>query len=163
MNNKGFTLIELMITLIIFSIVVALGAPSFSRMITNNAVNTDRDTLFNSLVYARTEAIKRSETVSICKSVNLTACDSSASWTDGWVVFEDSNGDGAATGDTILRVHEALKRNISVTFSGGDSVTFDGLGRAANSGTFSLSHSSGNADFDRTVVLTATGRARKAS
>ena len=164
MKNRGFTLVELLVTLVVVSILLSVGVPSFSSMITNNAVNADRDTLFNSLIYARTEAIKRGETISICKSSNLTTCDASVEWGDGWIVFEDTNGNGALSGETILRVQEALKRNISVSFDGGNFVTFDGLGKAsATSGTFSFSHSSGNADYDRAVTLSATGRARKAS
>lgn len=164
MKNSGFTLIELMVTLIILSILVTVGVPSFRHMILKNSVDGDRDTLFNNLIYARTEAIKRSQTVSICKSTNLTTCDATADWGDGWIVFEDSDGNGSLSGETILRVQDALKRDISVSFDGGDFVTFDGLGKASDSsGTFSFSHSSGNTEYDRTITLSSTGRARKAS
>lgn len=164
MKNDGFTLIELLVTIVIMSILLTVGIPSFSHMIINNSVNGDRDRLFNTLVYARTEAIKRGKKVSICKSVNLTACDNTASWEDGWIVFEDDNGNGALLNETILRVQEALKRDISVSFDGGNFVTFDGLGKASGtSGTFSFSHGSGNTDYDRTVTLSSTGRSRKAS
>ncbi len=164
MKNKGFTLIELLVTVVVMSILLTVGIPSFSRMIINNSVNADRDFLFNSLVYARSEAIKRGRKISICKSVNLTTCDNSADWEDGWIVFEDTNGNGALLNETILRVQQALKRDISVSFDGGNFVTFDGLGKSpGTSGTFTFNHSSGDATYKRTVTLSSTGRSRKAS
>lgn len=164
MKNSGFTLIELLVTVVILSILLTVGIPSFSRLIINNSVNADRDTLFNALVYARTEAIKRGRKISICKSKNLTTCDNTAAWGNGWIVFEDTNGNGALLNETILRVQEALKRDISVSFNGGNFVTFDGLGKApGTSGTFTLNHSSGNTAYKRTITLSTTGRARKTS
>tara|TARA_R110001592_G_scaffold52511_7_gene160661 strand:+ start:304 stop:798 length:495 start_codon:yes stop_codon:yes gene_type:complete len=164
MKNSGFTLIELLVTMVVMSILIAVGVPSFNHMILKYSVNGDRDTLFNSLIYARTEAIKRGQTISICKSINLSTCDTSAAWNDGWIVFEDTNGNGALSGETILRVQDALKRDMSVSFDGGDFVTFDGLGKASDtSGTFSFSHSSADTAYDRTVTLSSTGRSRKAS
>jgi len=164
MKNNGFTLIELLVTVVIMAILLTVGVPSFNRMILKNAVDGDRDTLFNNLIYARTEAIKRGQKISICKSINLTTCDATAAWGDGWIVFEDTDGNGALSNETILRVQDALKRDISVSFDGGNFVTFDGLGKASGtSGTFSFSHSSGDAAYDRTITLSSTGRSRKAS
>jgi len=164
MKNRGFTLLELIITLAVMSILVTVGFPSFSSMLKTNAVNTERDNLFNSLVYARTEAIKRGETITICKSSDLIICDTTATWTKGWIIFEDSNGNGVLLGETIMRVQETLKQEILLSFDNGDFVTFDGLGKASDTnGTFSFSHSSGETDYDRTITLSTTGRSRKAS
>jgi type IV fimbrial biogenesis protein FimT len=163
MKNKGFTLIELMVAVAIFAILVAVAAPSFRNMVISNSVNMDRDLLFSFLLSARAEAITQGIKVSVCKSSDLDECDATVAWTDGWIMFTDQNGDGAvSTGDTILKVNEALVGNVSLVFSGGNFVTFDSLGRpGANTGTFSFTHSSGDSTYDRSVSLSTTGRARK--
>mgnify|MGYP000509346450 CR=1 FL=1 len=119
--------------------------------------------LFSFLLSARTEAITQGIKVSLCKSSDLTACDSTADWTDGWIMFTDQTGDGVIdTGDTVLKINEALGSNFGLVFSGGDFVTFDSLGRpGANTGTFSFTHSSGDTSYDRSISLSTTGRARR--
>lgn len=161
MNNKGFTLVELLITLIVLGILVSIAVPSFRGMILRNSVETDRDELFNSFVYARGEAVKRGVQVSVCKSVNLTACDSTGFWHNGWIVYSDNNGDGVIdSGDVILKVHEGLDAEVKIA-SSINYVVFDSTGRAPGSNAdFNFSHSAG-ASYARVINLSATGRARK--
>ena len=163
MRNKGFTLIELMITIAIASILIAIAAPSFSRMVISNSVSADQDAIFRLILTARSEAIKRGERVSLCKSINLTTCDTSAAWTNGLIVFSDTDADGVIdTNDKILKINEALDLNISVVFSGGDYLSFNSLGQSDNNtGTFTFNHSSGDAEYKRTITISPTGRARK--
>ncbi|WP_413701430.1 GspH/FimT family pseudopilin [Psychromonas sp. KJ10-10] len=169
MINKGFTILELMITIAIMAILIAVAVPSFNSMMISNSVTRDQDTIFSLLLTARSEAVKRGRAVSVCQSSNLTACDSSASWTDGVIVFFDSNADGdidtdtnpATIDDVVLRVNEKLQSNVNLAFTGGDHVTFNSLGQAeGNVGTFTFTHSNGT-DYTRTMTLSATGRVRK--
>lgn len=164
-KNKGYTLLELMMTIAIVSILIAVATPSFTRTVISHSVSSDQDTLFTLLSTARSEAIKRGSKVSICKSANFIACDNSASWTDGWIVFFDSDGDGvidSTDGDTILKINEALDKNISLIFSGGNFISFNSLGRPeANFGTFTFTHSSGDSFYTRTITISTTGRARQ--
>jgi len=161
--SRGFTLVELMITLAVAAIILGFAAPNFQNMILHNTANRDRDTLYNALVYARTEAIKRGKRVAICKSTNTTSCDSTAAWTSGWLIFEDLDGDSTLdAGEMILRVQSALSSGMSLAYSGGANVIwFDGVGRSSGAGDFQFTHSSGNADYSRTVKLSSTGRVRK--
>jgi type IV fimbrial biogenesis protein FimT len=164
-RNNGFTLLELMITIAIVAILIAIATPSFTRMMISHSVSSDQDTLFSLILTARSEAINRGRRVSLCKSTDLVACDSSADWTDGFIVFYDANGDGVINGvDKILKINEKLDKDISLAFNGGDFLTFNSLGRPeSNIGTFTFSHSSGNTDYQRIITLTKTGRARKES
>jgi type IV fimbrial biogenesis protein FimT len=162
MKNKGFTILELMITIAIVSILVAVAVPSFNSMMISNSVTRDQDTFFSLLLTARSEAVKRGRTVSVCQSSNLTACDSTASWTDGAIVFFDANADGDIdTGDVVLRINEKLQSSVNLAFTGGDHLTFNSLGQAeGNVGTFTFTHSNGS-DYTRTISLSTTGRVRK--
>ena len=170
MKNRGFTVIELMIVVAITGIVLGAGAPTFTDMITSNTIDSNRDALFTDLRYARTEAVKRGETVGICKSTNLASCNNSAEWANGWIMFEDGNGNGKLdSGDTLLRVHENLGDGISLAFTQDNGskinfVTYDGLGKTISAiGTYSFSHSSGDTNFNRAITFSTTGRVRKSS
>lgn len=167
MINKGFTLLELMITIAILSILIAVATPSFTSMVLSNSVSSDQDRIFTLLISARSEAIKRGGVVSVCKSSDLDVCSDSAgtAWGDGVIVFFDVDGDGeveTADGDKILKVNEALDNNISLAFSAGDYLAFNSLGRAeVNNGTFTFSHSGGDAAYNRKITISFTGRVRK--
>ena len=58
MNNKGLTLIELLIVIAIIAILAALAAPSFRDLIRRQQVNGETNILFSLIYLARSEAIK---------------------------------------------------------------------------------------------------------
>lgn len=169
MKNKGFTFIELMVTIAIAAILMAVAAPNFTSMMINQSVDRDRDALFSLLLGARTEAINRGRTVTVCSSSDMVTCKVGAvaitsDWSDGWIVFFDTNGNGvveAGNNDFILKVNEALQSEVSLGSSAGGSITFNSLGRTLTPSTFTFTHVSGDADFQRQVIVTTTGRVRK--
>lgn len=61
--GRGFTLVELMITLTVLGILLALSVPSFNGWIRNTRVRTVADTLQNGLRLAQAEAVRRNRTV----------------------------------------------------------------------------------------------------
>jgi type IV fimbrial biogenesis protein FimT len=73
--------------------------------------------------YARSEAIKRTNRVTICPSVTGTSCTGTGGlWKNGWIVFVDEDGDGAVdAGDVVLRVQDALPGITSIAALDGSS------------------------------------------
>jgi type IV fimbrial biogenesis protein FimT len=115
----GFTLIELIVTLVIAAILLALAAPSMTSFIRRDRIITQANDLVADLSFARSEAIKRGIPVTICKtgdpSVSPPQCitgNTSAPWTDGRIIFVDVVGGTAGQVDNgtdiVLRVREAL-------------------------------------------------------
>lgn len=99
--SQGFTLIELMVTVAILGIVLALGVPSFVGTLAQNRMATQTNELVASLNLARMEAVRRSQ------SVTLRAVDTATTNTRfeaGWKVFTDTNGNGeaAVTGTGVV-------------------------------------------------------------
>lgn len=108
-RQRGFTLIELIITVAIAAILLAIGVPSFQEMMRNNRVAAHTNDLLSSLNLVRSEAIKRGVRVSLCKSSDGLSCATTGDWTQGWIVFVDTDNDATVdAGENILRVHGAL-------------------------------------------------------
>lgn len=162
-RRSGFSLIELMITLAVAAVFATLAAPSFQAMIMNNRLTSIANDLLADLATARNEASKRRGRVTLCKNDNAgaadTACSTSSSWSDGWLVFVDTNNNGTLdAGETILRVHQALPFGVTVAITGfGNFVQAKPVGTFAPLGTFKLCDGrAGN--FGRQITIAATGR-----
>lgn len=158
-KNKGFTLVELMITLAIAAILVGLAAPSFNDLIKDSRLTTQINSLTASLNFARSEAIKRAITVTVCKSDDGEEC--GGNWNQGWIVFEDINGDGAVDADdTIIRVNSVLTSGNTLVFPEKNRVTYqpDGFAIGYNS-TFKLCDDRGYTKA-KGLVVSNTGRVR---
>lgn len=82
----GFTLIELMVTIVLLSVLAMLAMPSFSTWINNNKVRTVSDSLQNGLRFAQAEALRRSRPVvfsltnSPAPQTSLTAVANGSGW-----------------------------------------------------------------------------------
>ena len=58
-NNKGFTLVELLIGIALLSIVIAISASSYQTLLANQALSNAANKVYYTLQLAKTEAIKR--------------------------------------------------------------------------------------------------------
>ena len=78
-QNKGYSLIELLVSLAILSILLAVALPNFQDTIESNVTNSQAKLFMTTLNLARSEAIKRGINVGICPSNDGLDCDA-ASW-----------------------------------------------------------------------------------
>lgn len=109
--TRGFTLIELMVTISVLAIVLAVAVPSFQDMVRRNRLTSDTNNLVSALATARSEAIKRGSVVTVCKTSNPDAatptCATGASWANGWIVFTDTGTRGTVDGtDVRLKIQQ---------------------------------------------------------
>lgn len=166
-KNKGLSLIELLITVSVMGILIAVSMPSFRDTLESMNANTQMKTLLSTLNLARAEAIKRGRNVSICASDDGADCDAD-SWSDGWMVFVDANGDADGdsgsvdAGDEIIRVFESIGANSTLTFTT-DLYQFNsmGFGAAAAVQTFLICPGSGIAANARSLEVAVSGRGRR--
>ncbi|HTV97597.1 MAG TPA: GspH/FimT family pseudopilin [Steroidobacteraceae bacterium] len=86
---RGFTLIELMVTVSVAGILAAIAVPAFNSFMLNDRQIGQANSLVSSFNYARSEAIKRDVTggITVCPSVNGTSCTGASDWQDGWIVY----------------------------------------------------------------------------
>ena len=117
-RQSGFNLTELMVVITIVSILMAVGIPSYRYVTTANRVASEVNSLLADMQFARSEAVREGQTVTVCTSADGATCAGGGNtWQGGWIVFSDANADGAvqAPGDQVLRVQN--------TFSGKDTFT----------------------------------------
>ena len=117
-RQSGFTLIEMLIVVAIAAILLALAAPNFREMLVKRSVQAAAETLASDMRFARSEALKRSTRTVVCRSTDGANCSTTAggSWSDGWIVFVDSDVDGTVSaGDDLIRVQQVLPNISSMT------------------------------------------------
>jgi len=115
----GFTLLELMITLVIAALFLTVGVPSYLNLIRNSRAATNANELVTALTLARSEAVRRAANVTICRSADGAAC--GGNWTDGWIVFVDgaATENGAPVVSQVLNVWDAPEGAATVTTASG--------------------------------------------
>jgi len=162
----GFTLVELMITIAIAMILATLAVPSFSLMINNAKVTSSTNEFVAALNLARSEALKRSDNVTVCRSnSDFSACLATGTKdyaVNGWLVFPDCSsagtrgtidtsidcdGDGTNENekDGIIKVGES--NDYINLISTVDFITYDLAGRivGGTTPTFSVKHTTATA------------------
>jgi type IV fimbrial biogenesis protein FimT len=117
-RSRGFTLVELMVTVSVASVLLALGVPTFSKLIANNRIATQTNEFVGALNLARSEAVRRSQGVSIRSK------DGGIEFATGWTIFNDPNltGNAPAAADVLRQSSStagrtSLKR-VDITVTG---------------------------------------------
>lgn len=153
---RGFTLIELVVTLSVAAILVSIAVPNLRTAIQNGRITTQVNDLIADLSYARSEAIKRRENVVTCQSTNGTSC-TGGNWKDGRLVFVDTNKDGLLGAEPILRFREAIGGSDgTITVTGTPVFLASGITNGVSNFVFCDGR---GATKGKTVTLNATGQA----
>ncbi len=134
--QNGFTLYELMITLLIVGVVLTLGMPNLTAFTQNSRITTTANNLHAAFQVARSEAARSKATITICASDNSmdATADCQGNWEDGFIIFLDLNGDIARAGadESVLRAHPAVANGVNLVIANNStyfSYASTGLGR----------------------------------
>lgn len=174
-SQSGFTLYELLITVLVIGVIITIGVPNMREFTANSRVTAAANDLLSAFLLARTEAARSKENVTICASANGTSC-ASTSFDDGWIVFIDIDGDGAVDGgdgDAVVRQFPAVNAAIDITSrdingNAADDFTFApsgmGMGNAGALSTATICDDRGNRvaaggwSSARVLIVTPLGR-----
>ena len=166
LRSAGFTAIELMTVLAIVAILLTVVVPSFVGLTQKNRVAAKINGFVGDLQFARGEAIKQGQPVTICASTNGSSCSGSATWETGWIVFPDP--DNNQTRNTAGIVEAVMRQQTAWTgtdtfraSSSISSVTYSRDGFAlglTGTATFTLHTVPSNADAVRCVAINVSGK-----
>ena len=162
----GFTLTELLISLLITAVLVSATAPTLTHLYRAAKANTTRAELAALLNFARYTALVRRQTVTLCPATADLSC--GEDWSAGIIVYLDSDEDGRrAEHEEILRVSPPLEAGSQLTWRAFRrkpylQFTSSGVTRAQN-GRFSYCPPGGEKAYWRQLIVHKTGRARPAS
>ncbi len=100
--QRGFTLVELMITLAVGALLLAVGVPETVSFLMSNRLTTQTNDILVKASLARSEAMKRSSPVVVCTSSDGATCSDSLDWEGGWIAFIDGDNNNSANGSPGL-------------------------------------------------------------
>ena len=163
LKNIGFSLMELLLTILVASIVLGLALPGFANSAARARQQAEVNALFHGVHLARKEAIRRRQLVSICPSPDGVTCSPGRDWSEGWILFENTDQDSPPERDAaepLILSHDANPqlriRSNRYAFSS------RGVRRRATNGTIVVCDRAGRIP-PRALVVSYTGRPRIAA
>jgi type IV fimbrial biogenesis protein FimT len=118
-KQHGFTLYELLITLLVIGIVLVIGVPNLGDFTRNSRITGTANDLHSSFMVARSEAARAKTNITICASADsmsaAAGCDG-GSFDEGWIIFIDGNGNVQrdAAEENVLRRHPPVHENVDI-------------------------------------------------
>ena len=159
---KGFTLLELMVTLAVLAIALGIGFPPLASAVERARITNTYHLITASLMAARTAAITRAEPITVCPSHDGQHCRDDQVWEDGWIIFADPLRTGEpADAASVLRRIDAINGDFSLrSTSGRPRVRYLPSGRAFGSNVTMSLCARKDAGLIGEVVVNNAGRAR---
>lgn len=172
-TQAGFTLYELLITVLIVGVILTLAVPNMQGFTQNSRMTSTANDMHAAFHLARSESSRAKTNITICPSADASSC--GGTWDQGYIVFVDENGDLARGGanETVLRSHGAIAEGVTMAVA--DNATYfsysaAGMGRPNVNGNTALSQvvmcdergniiGPGGSSAARLFVVTPLGRA----
>jgi len=133
-HQNGFTLYELLITVLIIGVVLTLGIPNLTQFTANSRITGTSNDLHAAFLMARSESARAKNNVTICASdETILPRDCVGTWDEGFIVFVDADFDAVRDpGEALLREHPLAAEGVSLAIAN-DATYFmyasTGLGR----------------------------------
>ncbi|MCU0841353.1 MAG: GspH/FimT family pseudopilin [Thiobacillaceae bacterium] len=157
-REHGITFIELLVTISIAAILLAVAVPSFRDFLARNRVDSAASDFMVNLNYARSEAIRRGARVTMHNPTGA------RNWSNGWTMCVDTDSDGDCADEaaaSVLRVGQAL--NAPLTLYGNNNYTnflsYLPTGRINNFGSFAICYDAALVGA-KSITISVTGRPR---
>lgn len=176
-TQAGFTLYELLITVLIVGVILTFAVPNMQDFARNSRMTSTANELHAAFHLARSESSRAKTNITVCASANsmTAAANCGGTWDQGYIVFVDTDGDLNRSGatETVLRAHGAIADGVMMAVANNAtyfSFASTGLGRTNVGGNPAVSQivmcddrgnitASGGASASRLFMITPLGRA----
>lgn len=159
-RTQGYSLYELLMTLVLVSTILTIGLPSFGRIAAEQRLRTEVDRLFHAIHLARKSSIAHRRAVTICASRDGESCDPGGDWSMGWILFVNQDRDQPAVRDAGEPLLQARRGDDTLRVSANRrSFTFRSTELRATNGTLVYCDRARRTD-SRALVVSYTGRPR---
>jgi type IV fimbrial biogenesis protein FimT len=162
-DRRGFTLYEMLLTLVLVAILTSLALPSFSATLAKSRQTAEINALFHAIHLARKESIRRRQVMTVCASRDGRACLATPDWSAGWILFNNTDQDSPAQvdpGEAVVLAH-AVGEGVRVV-GNRRSFTLRATFRRATNGTLIVCDRRNRVPA-KALVVSYTGRPRVAS
>ncbi len=159
----GYTMTELAMVMMVMGILAGIGLPSFKYVTRSNRISSEINGLLGDMQFARSQAIKQGQTVTICaSSAPYTACSGASSWQQGWIVCLDPTAAQQCAGLPVIRVQPAFSSTDTLVSSVAYSAaSFNRMGYAPTSVpttfTINLHDQTNTSAWTRCLAITPSG------
>jgi type IV fimbrial biogenesis protein FimT len=162
-GKRGFTLLELLISLALAAMLLTIGVPALNTLSARNQQTAEINRFVRHLQLARSHAVNAGRDHILCPSSNMQDCRGDSHWEQGYILFQDRDGDGnRSAGESLLQVSRPM-RNIAIDMqstTGRKAVIYRANGRCAGT-NLTLTFCDPEHDIaPKAVIVSNTGRAR---
>ncbi|MCC5863387.1 MAG: GspH/FimT family pseudopilin [Gammaproteobacteria bacterium] len=164
MRLRGVTLIELVTALAVLGMLAALAVPAFTTLLLDSRRTASVNALVGAVQLARSEAVKRSYPVTVCKTTDGATCAGpAADWSGGWLVFVPAQATRPTRFDASAEVLRADRPPYRGTISANrEAFVFRPAPQRSTNGTIMFCDQRGGAAA-RAVIVSHTGRPRSSA
>lgn len=133
-RTRGFTLIELMVTMVVAALLLAWAVPNFEKFIKKTTLTSETNNWVGVINYARNEAITRGKRVTVCRTASANTCNGTAdckcgvsqaapadgipNYHSGYLIFTSSGNSQPinflAASDQLIRVGKAETSRVTI-------------------------------------------------
>jgi len=161
-ETRGFTLLELIVTVLVAAIVLTVGLPSLGETLAKSRQSAEIDALFHAFHLARKESVRRRSLVALCPLSGGETCEPGGDWSGGWLLFANLDRDEPPerdAGEPVILAH-APAPHLRIT-ANRRGFTSRGLRKRATNGTIVVCDAAGRIP-GKALVVSYTGRPRVA-
>ncbi len=161
-QKKGFTLIELMVTVAAAAVLLSIGLPSFRTVIMDNRLVTQSNQFITSVNLARSSAVRFQRNATVCPSANFNAnvprCTATNDWSAGWIVWVDKDRDSVTDATEVISIFGPSNGDMTFSSVGSAGLTYDARGFSLAGGDDLTLCDSRTAETGRLIRINAVGR-----
>ncbi|MDC0601587.1 GspH/FimT family pseudopilin [Aliiglaciecola sp.] len=163
MNNrllmqKGLTLIELMIGLVILGVVLTVALPAAQSIVNKNRIVSEINEISGIIQFARVNAVDEQLETIVCPTADFSTC--TTNWNQVKMVFGDEDGNGQRGNDEDILVATSLISSNNYVIGPSQSIQFFPNGSADSQSLILICHKDKEAIYARQLTITPQGRVK---